>query len=62
MEEPLLRREYWLKILLVCPDNCTYLDICTSVIIYALYIDSTVGLEYDTYITTSDTTISSSVN
>jgi hypothetical protein len=68
MEEPLLRRAYWLKIkynrAFVCQNdttNCTYLNVSASVIIYAPYINSTVRLEDNTYITTSNTSISASI-
>jgi hypothetical protein len=42
--------------------DCTDLNICTTVVTYAPYINSTVCFEYDTYITTGDTTISSSID
>jgi hypothetical protein len=50
---------------LVCLDdatNCTNLNVCTTIIIYAPYINITVGFEYDMYIITSNTAISSSID
>jgi hypothetical protein len=48
----------------VCLDDATRtnLDVCTTMIIYAPYINITVGFEYDTYITTSNPAVSSSID
>jgi hypothetical protein len=42
--------------------NCTNLNVCTRMGIYALYINITVGFEYDMYIITSNTAVGSSID